>query len=559
MGSGVRIWIHRGGGTYIATSPIPAGPFSVRAKQPVAIGTADQVLIDIDGFRFGNARDTGSIEWGFVLPFSEISELEYKATGGRVSGTLQDGTELAFRIDQVLAGEEAMRAVEALFDPQAGPDVESVDVRDSGDGRPVEWPQSVEAAFADAAECDAEPQVRRFARLTAYAGLEVDWSKNQRRLDANLPGTKKTAFAMYWIPKGRLNMGVYRTGGFGVGESEALRGLPKIRAFHPMDPQETDRFLDALEVFLAAHPLMESPDHSKADEIVDASQEPAPRRLRVRSVQIVSDEELAEAMRPLEKRFDKAAEYGVEPQARRFAELTAAADLDVRWNGRGLDAVWRRTKSALFYLNWDYRGWAKGGLGVDGGNTEFGSWSKVRAEEAFDWEPNRRGALVDAVPAIEYAREMDATEINRTTDLFLDWLQEFLASHALPSREDEAILQKELRLSNRSGRALTLALLTPIWGILSVFLLLLLPGQFPFNEPVGLVIQGLLFSVAPILAVVMGLKARRYLLEDDSAQSRSSRSAIRTAWVAIILGTLITVGFFAGYGIALMRQLIGNS
>lgn len=540
-------------------SPLPAGPFSVRAKQPVAISSADRVMIDVDGFRFGTAADTGGIDRVFALPFSEIAELRYKATGGVVSGILQSGAELVFRIDQGLASEEAMRAVEVLFDPTTGPDVESVDVAAPGGGRSVELPQLLEDAFADAAECDVEPQARRFARLTADAGLQVDWSRNQQRFDAKLPGTKKMAFALYWIPKGRLNMGVYRTGGFGVGESEALRGLPKIRAFHPMDPQETDRFLDALEVFLVAHPLKESPDHSKAGEIVDASQEPAPRRLLVRSVQIVSDEELAEAMRPLEKRFDKAAEYGVEPQARRFAELTAAADLDVRWNGRGLDAVWRRTKSALFYLNWDYRGWAKGGLGVDGGNTEFGSWSKVRAEEAFDWEPNRPGALVDAVPAIEYAREIDATEINRTTDLFLDWLQEFLATHALPSREDEVILQKELRLSNRSGRALTLALLTPIWVILSVFLLLLLPGQFPFNEPVGLVIQGLLFSVAPILAVVMGLKARRYLVEDDSAQSRSSRSAIRTAWVAIILGTLITVGFFAGYGIALMRQLVGNS
>jgi hypothetical protein len=516
-------------------------------------------MIDVDGFRFGTATDTGGVEWGLALPFSEIMELEYRASGGRVSGTLQDGTELAFRVDQVLAGEEAMQTVATLFSPEIEPNAVSIAAATPGERVPVEWPESVEAAFADAAECDAEPQVRRFARLAADAGLEMDWSRNQRRLDANLPRTTKTAFAMYWIPKGRLNMGVYRTGGFGVGESEALRGLPKIRAFHPMDHQETDRFLDALEVFLVAHPVEEATDHSKADEIVDASQEPAPRRPLVRSVQIVSDEELAEAMRSLEKRFDKAAEFGVESQARRFAELTAAADLDVRWNGRGLDAVWRRTRSVLFYLNWDYRGWAKGGLGIDSGSTEFGGWRKVRAEEAFDWEPNRRGALVDAVPGMGYTRKMDAAEINRTTDSFLDWLQEFLATHALPTREDEEIHQKDRRLSNRSDRAVTLAFLTPIWVIFVVILLLLLPGQLSFSEPVGLVIQGLLFSVVPVLAVVMGLKAKRDLSEDDSTRSRSRRSDIRTAWVAIILGTLIIVGFFAGYGIALMKQLTGNS
>ncbi len=683
--------------------------------QPVAIDSADQVLVDVDGFRFGIDTETGSIEWFFMLSFSEISELEYKATGGRVSGMLQDGTELAFRIDQVLAGEEAMRAVEALFDPEAGLDVEFGDVTAPGDGRPVEWPESVEAAFADAAGCDAEPQVRRFARLTANAGLDTDRFKNQRRLVARRPGTKETAFELYWLPKSRFNIGAYRTGAFGAGESKALGTLPKTKkmramdaagigryldalevflAAHPveeatggrirvrasgdstpefgtqrllptapavsdegltaalqaltgaiedaverdcepqverfarltltagleiewvspmrqfaaiwpgteervftmwwysksrfsvavalvgafgedgdsalmalprtkilrkMDVVETDRFLDALEVFLVAHPLRESPDHSKVTEIVDASQESTPRRLLVRSTQIVSDEDLAEVMRPLEKRFDKAAEFGVESQARRFAELTAAADLDVRWNGRGLDAVWRRTRSVLFYLNWDYRGWAKGGLGIDSGSTEFGGWSKVRAEEAFDWEPNLRGALVDAVPGMGYTRKMDAAEINRTTDSFLDWLQEFLATHALPTREDEEIHQKDRRLSNRSGRALTLVLLTPIWVILSVFLLLLLPGQIAFSEPVGLVMQGLLFSVVPVLAVVMGLKARRGLSEDDSTRSRSRRSDIRTAWAAIILGTLITIGFVAGFGIAVMKQLTGNS
>lgn len=701
----------------MATSPLSAGPFPVRATQPMAISLADQVMIGVDAFRFGTATDTDSIEWDYVLLFSEISELEYKATGGRVSGTLQDGTELAFRIDQVLAGEEAMRAVEALFDPEAGLDVEFGDGTDPGDGRPVEWPESVEAAFADAAGCDAEPQVRRFAQLTANAGLDTDRFKNQRRLVARRPGTKETAFELYWLPKSRFNMGVYRTGAFGAGESKALGTLPKTKkmsamdaagigryldalevflAAHPveeatggrirvrasgdstpesstqplvptapavsdegltaalqaltgafedaverdcepqverfarltltagleiewvspmhqfaaiwpgteervftmlwysrsrfsvsvahvdafgvfgedgyraltalpktktvrkMDIVETDRFLDALEVFLAAHPLKESPDHSKAGEIVDASQEPTPRRLLVRTTQILSDDELAEAMRSLEKRFDKAAEFGVEPQARRFAELTAAADLDVRWNGRGLDAVWRRTRSVLFYLNWDYRGWAKVGYGTHRETVGDGMAVVVNADEV-DWDINWRAAQANASPKMGYTRKMDAAEINHITDLYLDWLQEYLATHALPSREDEAIHQKERRLSNRSSRAVTLAFLTPIWVILSVFLLLLLPGQISFNEPVGLVMQGLLFSVVPVLAVVMGLKARRDLREDDSTRSRSRRSDIRTAWVAIILGTLITVGFVAGYGIAVMKQLTGNS
>jgi hypothetical protein len=496
-------------------------------------------MIDEDAFQFGIATATGSIEWFFTLPFSEITELGYKATGGRVSGTLQDGAELVFHVDQVLAGEEAMRAVEALLHPEPGPDVESVEVTAPGDGRPVEWPQSVEDALTDAAECDAEPQVRRFARLTADAGLEMDWSKNQRRLDANLPGTKKTAFAMYWIPKGRLNMGVYRTGGFGVGESEALRALPKIRAFHPMDPQETDRFLDALEVFLVAHPLKESPDHSKVTEIGEAPPEPIPRRLLVRSTQILSDEELAEAMRSLEKRFEDAAKYGVESQARRFTELTAAADLDVRWNGRGLDAVWRRTQKPIFFLTWNDRG-VEGGLGVDHGGADFSRWSEVRAEEAFDWEPNRPGALVDAAPGMEYTRKMDTAEINHTTDLFLDWLQEFLASHSIPSREAEASWQTEDRLSNRGCGVTVLALSSIIWLAIVMYLLNLLPeGFFPWGEPIGWAIAGLLFLIVPVTAIVKGLAARRDIRDYNREHPDATHFGTGAAWSAIIVAVLI--------------------
>ena len=524
----------------MATSPLPAGPFSVRVDRPEVIGSADQVMIEEDAFRFGSATDTGSIEWFFTLPFSEIAELRYKPTGGRVSGTLEDGAELGFRIDQGLASEEAMRAVEALFHPEPEPDVESAEATVPGGGRPVEWPQFVEDAFVDAAECDAEPQVRRFARLTADAGLEMDWSRKQRRLDANLPGTKKTAFATYWIPKGRLNMGVYRTGGFGVGESEALRALPKIRAFHPMDPQETDRFLDALEVFLAARPLKDSPDHSKVSEIVGAPQEPTPRRLLVRSTQIVSDEELAEAMRSLEKRFEDAAQYGVESQARRFAELTAAADLDVRWNGRGLDAVWRRTQKPIFFLTWNDRG-VKGGLGVDHGGDEFSRWSEMRAEEAFDWDPNRSSSRGTRSPGMEYTRKMDAAGTNHTTDLFLDWLQEFLAKHSIPSREAEAFWQTEDRLSNRGCGVVVLALSSIIWLGIVAFLLSLLPeGFFPWGEPIGWAIAGLLFLIVPVTAIVKGVAARREILAYNREHPDAKHFGTGLAWTAIIVAVLIT-------------------
>jgi cytochrome bd-type quinol oxidase subunit 2 len=186
----------------------------------------------------------------------------------------------------------------------------------------------------------------------------------------------------------------------------------------------------------------------------------------------------------------------------------------------------------------------------------FGDTNFAQATYAFDLD---RDSEADALPRLQdKSSEMDAAKFNAYTDLFLDWLEVFLATHSLPSRGADAIWQTEDRLSSRGCRAATLAVLTPLWFLLALFLLFLLPGEFPFREPVGLVIWGLLFLVVPVLAVAMGLKVKRDLREDHSTRSRNSRSAIRSAWVAIILGTLIIVGVVAGFGIAVMNRLTGD-
>jgi hypothetical protein len=258
----------------------------------------------------------------------------------------------------------------------------------------------------------------------------------------------------------------------------------------------------------------------------------------MRRVPFLSDEEIAEALRPLERRFKNAAGYGVEPQARRFAELTAAADLDVRWNGRGLDAVWRRTQRPIFYLIWGHQG-VEGGLGVGRVNTEPGSSHAVLAEEAFDWHPNPRRSGADTVPGVAYTREMDTAETIHTTDLFLDWLQGFLASHSIPSREDEAIWRTEERLGDRGCGPAVLALSSIVWFGIVVFFLELLPGEFPWGEPVGWIIAGLLLLAVPVTAVLLGVAARKEVRDYKRNHPNDSRFNTVNAWLAIVFALLM--------------------
>lgn len=425
-------------------SPLPAGAFPVRATQPEAIGPAEHVMIDADSFRFGTTMETGHIESVFTLPFSEIAELRYKATGGVVSGTLRDGAELGFRIDQTLAAEEAMRPVAALFDP---------------------------------------------------------------------------------------------------GTDSAV---------------EADRIVDGLEGSLASHPLAKAPDCASLKAALEDPIPPLESGLQrpVSRISILSVGELDAVMRSLDGAFEDAAECGVESQARRFAELTAAADLQVEWISwlHRIEANWR--SMPVFTLTWFPDGYVYGGIesetrgqGVDW----FLYYKTATARDAFDLHGDRE------LPDLRDRRgEMDTVRLNAYTDLFLDWLEVFLATHSLPSREAEATHQTEERLSKRGWRAAKLALLTPLWFIFAVFLLFLLPGEYSFREPVGLVVWGLLFLVVPVLAVVLGFKARREIGRYDGTRSRSTRSAIRSAWVAIILGSLITAGAVAGFGIALTNQLSGG-
>ena len=162
-------------------SPLPTGAFPVRATQPEAIGPAEHVMIDADSFRFGTTMETGHIESVFTLPFSEIAELRYKATGGVVSGTLRDGAELGFRIDQTLAAEEAMRPVAALFDPGTDSAVEADRIVDGLEGSLASHPlaKAPDSASLKAALEDPIPPLesglqRPVSRISILSVGELD-------------------------------------------------------------------------------------------------------------------------------------------------------------------------------------------------------------------------------------------------------------------------------------------------------------------------------------------------------------------------------------------------
>lgn len=212
-------------------------------------------MIDEEGFRFGVASAAGRTDWDVTVPFSDIVDLEYKASGGLVSGALRDGGSLEFRIDQTLACDEAMTAVEDLFGPQTGSSRPSMGDATPAVGGSTTWSRSVEEALAGAARFGVEPQLSRFAQLTHDAGFDVDWFGDSGPLVARLPGTDQDVFAMYWYANCRCGASVYQTGAFGPDEYELMRALPKTPVLGSMEVMETDRFLDALEVFLASNPL----------------------------------------------------------------------------------------------------------------------------------------------------------------------------------------------------------------------------------------------------------------------------------------------------------------
>ena len=132
--------------------------------------------------------------------------------------------------------------------------------------------QSLQGAFDDAAECGAEPQVRRFAELNVFVGLHVKWVKKRRRLEASEGEMTKSVFTLRWKPEGGFEVVLGFAASYGgdggsssteslacypfdVEDWEVWRALPVAGWKSSMDAQQTDRFLDALEVFFASHSL----------------------------------------------------------------------------------------------------------------------------------------------------------------------------------------------------------------------------------------------------------------------------------------------------------------
>jgi hypothetical protein len=419
----------------MARSLFPSFVELVEVASPTALDVAEEVVIDEDAFHFSasiilmETDDNIELgEWESSLPFSEIAELRFRSSEGRVSGTLNDGSELDFhfvdggRLPRKVR--EAMEAVEALFAPKAG--VLIFDDASLVRREPSEWAQPVEIAFASAAQYGGETQMRRFAQLTSDAGLEVHRFGMNQALQADWPGTIKPIFELSWKSQSRFSWRVRRTVAFGEDKSEARRALPKNPPIRFANAAETDRFLDDLEAFLAWHPLQQAPDRIRrlqdSTDLTPVSpvQHPAPRS------PILSDEEFAAAAWSLREAFEDAAECGVEPQVRRFAQLTVDAGLEVEWVewNRQLEAKWRKTGKPIFILGWKPEGQLRASLGFKnlGGAHGGDSVTHLLACDAFgigEWEIKR------ALPIDQNVASGDAQE----TDRFLDWLQEFLATH----------------------------------------------------------------------------------------------------------------------------------
>jgi hypothetical protein len=120
-----------------------------------------------------------------------------------------------------------------------------------------------------------------------------------------------------------------------------------------MDVPETDRYLDGLEAVFGVLSLEDPLDLHDDRGILDSSSSVAtassPSKLRgdieefpvptsrsgfsntIPEDPMLSAEEVAVALGALAPAFEYATMCGVEPQARRFAELTVAAGLDVKW------------------------------------------------------------------------------------------------------------------------------------------------------------------------------------------------------------------------------------
>ena len=542
----------------MTASPLPSGPFSVRAKEPGSLGSSDQVMIDEDGFHFGTAMDTEGAEWEHTLSFSEITELRYKPTSGFVSGTLRNGNELRFRIDQGTDIEGAMRAVVELVNLEVGASNWRSYSMSIDEQAVAAILIRFEHVFEMATERGAGPQVRRFVYLTAAAGLEVEKVESSSSLTARRPDTGGELLTMWWYSRSRCNFLV----GPGLSEihgAEAVHALPKTKVLRKMDMAETDRFLDSLESLFDVRSPGDAPDNGEHRETVDASSRakplsdigkfpvPAPRSGFHRSVpggSDVSREELAAALGVLSPAFRDAAMCGVEAQAERFVKLTVAADLEVRWveELRVLSANWRKTGQALFLLKWNAEGQVTGHLGIEEKRSRNEYVRVDLFEKAFGLRYTKDAGTL---PEMDYPSTMSSVEINRYTDSFLDWLETFLATYAVPSRQAEAMAEPEEDNSTDAMMAVLYSVMSFLWIGLIWFSVVWTSGGLGSTTgdvQAEVVLLGVFYLVVPVGVLIHSLKVRRAIRRSGSHQGTdTARGAVILAVLAIALALVLTV------------------
>jgi hypothetical protein len=415
-----------------------------------------------------------------------------------------------------------------------------------------------EDVIEQAAACGVGPQVRRFVYITAAAGLEIEKVELSDSLTARQRDTGRILLYMWWYSRSRCNF-LVEPDLADLRGAEAFGALPKVKALRKMDVAKTDLFLDGLEALFVVCTPGDAPDHVELTEIVDASNSVIPPSVsREFSVptpgsgfnnsipggSAVSMEELTTALGALTPAFEDAAACGVELQAKRFAELTAAADLHVRWveELRVLRASWRKTGQTLFLLRWNAEGQVTGHLGVE----EQGDPSRADpvdpVEKAFGLRYTKEAGTL---PEVDYPFTMSTAEVNRYTDSFLDWLETFLASHTVPSREAEVKAETEEDNSTNASMAIVYSAMSFLWIGLIWFSIVWSKGGL--GSTLGdvraeVVLLGVFYLVVPVGVLIHGLNVRRTIRRSGSAQgAEMARWAVLLGALAIAVALVLTL------------------
>ena len=419
--------------------------------------------------------------------------------------------------------------------------------------------------FEQAAACGVGPQVRRFVYLAAAAGLELEKVDLSDSLAIRHGGADQEILLMWWYSRSRCNFLV----GPGFSElygAEAVGVLPRAKVLRKMNVTETDQYLDSLEAVFGVLPLDDTPNlhnhrgildgpssvgpassRSKLDGDIEEFPVPTSRsgfRNAIPQDPILSAEEIAAASGVLTPAFEDANMCGVELQVRRFAELTVAADLDVCWveELRLLTANSRRTSQALFLLRWNPDGQVTGHFGIEENPTGRASARADAVEKAFGLRYTKD---VSTLPELDYPATMSTAEVNRSTDSFLDWLETFLATHALPSKQAEVEAESEGGNVSDARMAVLYSVMSFLWIGLIWYSIVWASGEL--GSTLGdvraeVVMLGVFYLVVPAGVLIHSLRVRRAIRRSGSDQGiELARGAMILGMLAIALAVMLTL------------------